>query len=278
MNILQIHDMVKFWIDEYQSPRQSDERIDQAIWSASKSIVDEKYDHSKQNHPNDSIERFQRVRDELYTLVNVTPNPYLAVTNNNVPAALIPEGYKYLLLLEAGISVDGGTGEPSDGWQVIFPVTTDQRRDFIRKNPYRKPKSSGMFELYYYWENINGFDLYVENDATGIIEVVKMTYLKEPVENFIGTTRAAGYTPSSNTPAIAKGDLVYDGDSYNRGDSFTISSGTTFAGEDALTGFTNSDLPITLHEEIAKKAAVFVLESVNLYEKAMQFKQDILSK
>ncbi len=276
MNILQLHDRVKFWIDEYGSPRQRPASIDGALWASSKAIVDEKYDHSKQNHNQDSVERFQRVRDELYTLVKATPigASAIAIANNVIAASEIPEDYKYLLLMEV-VALSSGTPDANTEWTICDPVTLDQKRDFLKRNPFRKPKNDGLFNRNYYEENISGFLLHSEISS---LNYAKMSYLKEPDETYIGVERVAGYSPVIGRSAIATGDVVYSGNSYRRGQMFTLAGATTFAGDDVLTDFTNTDIPITLHEEIAKKAASFILDKSNLFAKAAAFKQDILSK
>jgi len=276
MNILQLHDQVKFWIDEYGSPRQRLTDIDAAIWSAAKAIVEEKYDHSKQNHQEDSIERYQRIRDELFTLTMQTPlgASAIPVASNVIAASELPESYKYLLLLEV-VALSSGNPDASTEWTIFEVVTLDKKKDFIFKNPFRVPKNDGLFNRNYYEQNVTGFFLHTEIDS---LNYARISYLKEPVENYIGVERVAGYTPGSDTLAISTGDVTHSGTDYPRGDLFTITAATTFTGDNVITNFVNTDLPITLHEEIAKKAAYFILDRSNLFQKAAAFKQEILSK
>lgn len=276
MNILQLHDMVKFWIDEYGSPRQRPIDIDRALWASSKAIVEEKYDHTKQNHNEDSIERFQRVRDELYTIVKTTSLGSYAVTivNNVIAASKIPEAYKYLLLLEVTALVSGTPDEDTE-WQICESVSLDQKRDFLTRNPYRKPVSNAMYQRQYYEENVNGFLIH---SAVSDLNYAKISYLEEPSETFIGYERAPGWTSIANQTAIAMGDVIVNTTEYSRGSLFTLVAGDTFSGDNILTSSNNTNLPITLHEEIAKKAAHYILDRSNLFQKAAAFKQEILSK
>jgi len=243
MNILQLHDMVKFWIDEYGSPRQEDYQIDQALWSSAKAITEERYDHSKQNHMGDSIERTQRVRDELYTLVYKTPFTTpgnLSITDNLISADQFPEIYKYLLALEV-LAKPTGDPEAGDEWHLCESVPIDWKRDWLTRNPYRKPKT-GAFERQYYEQTIEGFRIHSDVPA---LNHARLTYMKEPEENYIGQDRIP-YVPTVDTPIISTGNITYLGDPYTRGDMLTIPAGGTWTGEKALVFFVDTDLQLTV--------------------------------
>ena len=83
MNIVQLHDRVRFWIDTVASTRFESDDLDQAINAAIVDITDEKYDQSRLNHRGDSFQRTQRVRDELSNLVKpLDTDGTLGLTNN----------------------------------------------------------------------------------------------------------------------------------------------------------------------------------------------------
>jgi hypothetical protein len=277
MNILKIHDMVKFWIDEYQSPRQEDAEIDSAIWSAAKQMTEERYDGSRLNHMGDTYDNSQRVRDELYTLVRKTSKLGLDAIDLNADFRMLisdlPDDYKYLLAFE--ITDDDATAavllEP---WRVVEAVPIDWKRDWLIRNPYRKPKATGPFTRDYYEQSATSFQIYTE----GVPERAFLEYLAEPVENFIGTEHSTSPSPSSTVEAIAASDdcTVY-GTPYAYGTQHQISSGSTITGTWQI-NIINTDLPDTLHDELAKKAAILLLERVDLVQKAQLFQQEIMGK
>jgi len=279
MNILKIHDLVKFWIDEYQSPRQEDDEIDAAIWSAAKQITEERYDASKINHPGDTVDNSQRVRDELHTLVQKTTkdgtDPFIIEPNDSYRIDMVdfPEAYKYLLALEITDEATPADVAAAD-WRIVEAVPIDWKRDWLKRNPYRKPKVTGPFTRDYYEQYATFMQLHTAGDP----QYAAITFLAEPVENYIGVERAAGFSVTSSDYVIALGDITYSGTDYVRGDLVYMAVTTTWTGDDILTNFVDTDLPDTLHEELAKKATIFLLERVDLAQKAQGYMQEIAGK
>lgn len=279
MNILKIHDLVKFWIDEYQSPRQEDTEIDAAIWSAAKQMTEERYDASRLNHMGDTVDNSQRVRDELHTLTRktdrVAQDAIEVDTDYRIDMADFPEDYKYLLALDISDSTKSGLDVIlDDEWRVTEAVPVDWKRDWLKRNPYRKPKATGPFTRDYYEQ----YTTYMQLHTAGDPQYARITYLAEPVENYIGVERAAGFSVGSSAFVIALGDITYSGTDYVRGELVYMAVATTWTGANILTNFVNTDLPDTLHEELAKKAAILLLERVDLPQKAQQFQQEIMAK
>ena len=69
MNIVQIHERTRFWLDFVGSPRYEVTDLDLGLNLAQNQIWKEKYDRTKLLHASESFESTQAVRDELRDFV-----------------------------------------------------------------------------------------------------------------------------------------------------------------------------------------------------------------
>jgi len=270
MNIVQLHDRVRFWIDTVASARFESSDIDQAINNAVREIADEKYDHSRLNHHGDSFQKTQRVRDELSDLViGLDTDGTLTLGNfaGHVLVSTFPATYKYLLAIALYV---GDTMYP------CWPLTYD-RKNIIEDNPFRRVQSTPKAKLYYI-EKASGIVIY-HPFATAAPTKVEIFYLKDPVDVFYGYEKGPSDTIGFNTPMICSlSPTDYDGTEYVSGTALTTDGVTDVITYGlAVVDFVDPDINGFLHEEVARKAAMGCLLSAGNLDKYKVLKAEILA-
>ena len=277
MNIVQLHDRVRFWVDTVSSARFESDDIDQSINNAVREIVDEKYDHSRLNHNKDTLQKTQRIRDELGGLIKngSTPGQFTmqnisdSVGGNYVRVAIefFPTDYKYLL----SIALFVGTTKYD-----VDPLTYD-RKTVVNKNPFRRVKS-GLFNKLYYIENETGILIY-HPFAFSAPTKVEIDYLSDPVDVFYGYEKLPADTIGLNTPFItALSPTSYDSTEYVSGTQMTTDGVTNAIDYGiAVVDFVNPVINGFLHEEIAKRAAAGCLLTSGNFEKYKVLKAETLA-
>jgi len=273
MNIVQLHERVRFWTDTVASARFESEDIDQAINNTIHEIVDEKYSHSRLNHRGDTFQSSQRVRDELSGLVKPLDTGgtlTLAKNEGNVRISTFPSDYKYLL----AISITVG-----DDTYNCWPLTHD-RENVIESNPFRRVRQYPNVKCYYI-EDTDGIKVlhpFSTNDPTK----VSIVYLAKPVDVFYGYEKEPLEDMGNLTPFIC----AFTPTTFT---SFDYISGTELETSTPIPGFTsisyglavvdfvNPSINGLLHEEIAKRAAANCLLSAGDFEKYKTFKAEVLA-
>jgi hypothetical protein len=270
MNIVQLHERVRFWIDTVASTRFESEDIDQAIINSTNEVVDEKYDHSRLNHRGDSFQRTQRVRDELSDITKELDTDGSLTLAQHTGYALIstfPEDYRFL----TGIAVFVGSLRYN-----CWPLTYD-RKNVIDSNPFRRVRS-GLFPKCYYIEsegNIKVYHPYLETAPTK----VEISYLANPIEVFYGYEKGPSDTIGYPIDCIASlSPTRYDSVDYKAGDTFTTNA--SFSNIDyglAVVDWINPNINGFLHEEISKRAAANCLLTAGNFEKYKALKAEVLA-
>ena len=277
MNIVQLHDRVRFWVDTVSSARFGSDDIDQSINNAIREIVDEKYDHSRPNHNKDTLQKTQRVRDELSNLVknddtdgtfsmqevsDPVGGNYVRVTVGSFPT-----DYKYLLSIAFFV---GATKYSVD------PLTYDQK-NVLNKNPYRRVKS-GLFNKLYYTENNTGILIYHPFQYAAGTKV-EIDYLSDHVDVFYGYEKLPADTIGLNTAFItALSPTSYDSTEYVSGTQMSTDGVTNAIDYGiAVVDFVNPVINGFLHEEIAKRAAAGCLLTSGNFEKYKTLKAETLA-
>jgi hypothetical protein len=266
MNIVQLHEQVRYWLDIVTFPRVSSTDIDNALNISTENLITEKYDQTRLNHRGDSFQRTQRIRDELKPLVkgdnwNIAT---LAIANAQFPA-----DYRYLLALK--IKDDVGV------YHNCYPMTYDEEF-IVSRNPFRKAKS-GAFERYYYNEYSEGIRLLIPVGVTlGTTDAAWVFYLANPAIIVYGVEYDSGHTFAEGNIVYAVTETVYDSVTYPIGSAITIVAGhLTITSGTVVFGYTNSNLPVSLHNEIAKMAAANICEITGAYEKSKTIKADLIA-
>jgi hypothetical protein len=272
MNIVQLHERVRFWTDTVGSARFELEDIDQAINNSSNEIIDEKYDASRLNHRGDSFQRSQRVRDELSNLVKpLDTDGTLTLTKNDgsVLVSTFPSDYRYLLAIS--ITVNSVTHN-------CWPLTYD-RKNVIESNPFRRVRQYPNVKCYYN-EDTNGINVY-HPFPTSDPEKVSIEYLATPAdvdygEEFVPTDNELFY--SGNLIAGATPTITLSGVTYKLGDVFSANGISTLISYGIIVAnYVNPGINKSLHEELAKRAAANCLLSAGDFEKYKTFKAEVLA-
>lgn len=265
MNIVELHERVRFWLDLVGSARIESSDIDNAINIAMNDIVDEKYLPLRQLNSGEFFQKTQRVRDELSNIVKQSDssNPG-AITFTNytgysvIPAASLPADYKYLL----AIATYSSTGTVYNCW----PITYD-RKNIVQDNPFRRVRMTPIVKQYY---NESSEGIRITNNITPAAAKAVIDYLSVPVQWKYGLEYGAGHNFINGEVIIVTSEsALYNGTTYLRGQEITIiapfiqlTSGT------ALSGYTNSNINKSLHEVIGRKASVIYLMTIKEFDKA----------
>ena len=270
MNIVQLHDRVRFWTDTVGSARFDADDIDQSINNTIKEIVDEKYDHSKLNHNQDSFQRTQRIRDELSNITKeLDTDGSLNMTNNDdhVLVDTFPDNYRFLL----AIALYVGSSKYN-----CWPLTYD-RKNTIDLNPYRRVRN-GIFTKCYYIEYDQGIKIYHPFSSSSPTKI-EIAYLSDPIDVSFGTEVGPSGVVGLNTPVIAsQTPTSYDGTEYKSGDEFTTNGVTdTIDYGNVVKDFTDPNINGFLHEEVAKRAAANCLLTAGDFDKYKAFKAEVLA-
>lgn len=269
MNIVQLHEKVRFWLDFVGSARFDSENIDTALNSATNMIQKEKYDKTKVNHNSETFERTQAVRDELREFVKFIDkdsSPSITLTNNPGYVAVtdLPDDYRYNLYMELFVGTQGYEVNP-------FHRNRKTKTD---KNPFRKVEDN-IFNRCYFKETESGIEIFHPFAETAPTNV-KIEYLKAPDEVYFGEEHTTGGGTLEAAIATITPTKV-DGTEYKIGDEFVTASPIVYSYGSYTQRFTNPELNSVLHEELALRAAINCLISAGYKEKAGLLKAEIQS-
>lgn len=257
MNVVQLHERVRFWLDTVGSARFEPFDIDNAVNAAMNDIVDQKYQSSRVAGRGDSFQRSQKLRDELSSIVKaVQINTTGSVSPALAPKASFPADYKYL----AAISVFNGNT------YNCWPLTYD-RLNVIQANPYRRPRQV-PFAKQYYVESETGISIHHSLSANPTS--VTIHYISQPIQWAYGIDYTSSKSFVAGNVVIASSEsVVYNGATYLRGTAITIVTGhENITSGTVVYDYTNSNINLPLHEEIARKAATFALISIKEFDKS----------
>lgn len=267
MNIVQMHEQVRFWLDTVNSPRHESTEIDLAINLTTDAIIVEKYDNSRALNYRDAFQKTQKVRDQLGKIVErwTNENGKLTITNplpdRPGESSVIMEEYglfRHLLLLEV---VNDLTK------YVCFPLDYD-KKGVIERNPFRRPRIGIWPKIYHTEESGNLTIVHPENF---VFQKAFAYVLRQFVPVFYGNEIFVPFG-NLNTPGeeiiSTSNDTMYDGLPYRIGEVITVLGGVTNLGAGSVVrNFVNCELNITLHEEISRRSAVQILRSTGQTEK-----------
>ena len=259
-----MHENVRFWLDTIRSPRQESEEIDKAIDIASDKIVDEKYTYASTFHTRDSFQKTQKVRDQLSILVKrlsqskgglTIPVPSTLGESHLVLAN--PEQYRHLL----DIAVFSGSTR-----YVCWPVDLNHR-NLLDRNPFRKTRTGAFPKFYFSEEEGKILVIHPEDIALNDAEIFILKYQRKAKYGFEADETYGGFGAGKQI-IVAEHGTVYSGNEYSIGDLITIGGGiTNITSGKVVYDFVNSELSVTLHEEITRRAAIEILRSTGQAEK-----------
>jgi hypothetical protein len=263
MNVVELHERVRFWTDIVQSARFEASDIDHALNTAMNDIVEQKY-YSTKKGKGDSFQRTQKIRDELQSLVKVkvfeTTAPADILVNFSgysiIDYSLYPTDYKYLLC----ISIFKDLTQYN-----CWPISYDRVNSFPL-NPYRRVRLS-PFPKAYYNEGSEGIRI---THAITSPTKAEYYYLAQAIQWYYGEeyTSTDIFTDLQNF-IVTSDTAEYDGVVYKRGTTveavdpvLNLTSGT------AVVNFVNSDINTNLHEMIARQAAINLMITIQKFDQA----------
>jgi hypothetical protein len=260
MNIVELHERVKFWTDLVQSARFEASDIDNALNAAMNDIVEQKY-YSTKRGKGDSFQRTQKIRDELRTLVTEFDTDTGNVLDNHtgysiIPYTSYPVDYKYLLCIKI---VKGSTD------YNCWPLSYDRVNSFP-SNPFRRARLT-PFPKAYYNEGAEGIRI---THAITAPDRAIYYYLKQATQWAYGIEYTFTHSFTNGQQFIVTSEsAVYNGVTYLRGTavsaappSLNLTSGT------AVAFHVNSDVNTNLHEMIARQAAVNLMITIQKFDQA----------
>lgn len=254
MDVVQMHNRIEFYIDKSKSPRfQSSFHYDQSLNIAQDALIQDKYDNIKQ-HKEYAFQVFQKVRDDLRTIVknvNITPVGNLIV---------YPPDYLY----EVGLAVTIGGVQYSSS-SITYNQVNIQDNNSFTEQAVDEPT---------HIEDQNGITV-MFGTSNAVFSSAKLSYISIP-------------------PVIAKGEVnitqgpfvLVVGQTYYvtvAGVTTTINGvpGTTvpintdfvaevssFTGAGTVIQIVNCILPSSCHEELCKRASQILVMTVDAVNKS----------
>lgn len=248
MNAIALKERIDFYLDRSRTSRFPFNTYNLAVREAQMQYFDFFKDDSK------------GVRECLYTLkMDVTPTMTVLQTTPNYIVNHIdyPADYHYFQVMN--IFVDGVLAE-------VTPTDDDQLNRQLQ-NTYTAPTNKYIFQR----EDATGWKVYRGTTGTPTCE---LTYLKAPSNFYIGNESdlieegTGVLTAFTSYTAVEQSE--YNGVSYNPADVFTTNSNIDLtSGQVILTSIlVDSNLPETVHEDLAKKVASLMSGSISDFNKA----------
>jgi len=255
MNAVQMNYAVTFYTNRTYSGRYFNIEINKAVNDAMMKKIDMITDTAKQNQLN-GIDRIQKFRDELYTLMKTSATGVTAVgTINDIITeehVLFPADYQTFAALT--LTIAGNT--------TYARFTTYGELGPLLQCSFRKPNNKKPSCL----EDATGLKIY--RGIGGTTSAVKLDYIKQPLDFNMGLDSqliSAGAGVLTNTTSyIAVEESVHNGVTYAEGTQFTSANTNLTSGVVILTANTTPcELPVKCHDEIAKMAAEILLGSAS---------------
>lgn len=257
MNALEMRKAVLFHLNRSQSPRFNNDRITTALQIAEEDKISQTADRYKlaiRKQSSDSLEVVQKIKDELQTIVKITP--IVIDASREFP---LPNDYYYDMGLEVLIN---------DVWKNVFPTSTNEKLGGS-ENIYER---ASLTDMYY-----NIFDgkghLYNGEEGVNTYVTARMTYVRKIKPVFIDDEINAipQNTPDlvvNSTYGVFTGSLTYNGVTYVKNESFVAVVGfLQFTGSGTALLIRNSELSYQSHKSLSKKAAASLAGVVENFDK-----------
>lgn len=205
------------------------------------------------------IDRLQKYRDELYTLIktSATAATNIGTYNTDVYINHVDYPADYQTFAALTLTVGGNT--------TYGRETTYNKRGPLLECSFRKPTNKKP----YFLEDATGILIYKGDSST--ITSSKLDYIKQPTAFNMGLESQyidAGAGVLTNATAyIATEESVHNSITYQPGDAFTSANTNLTSGQVVLAANTTTiELPEKCHDQIAKMAAEILLGVVSSFE------------
>lgn len=256
MNIIQMREKIMSYLDVTSVRFQFSEYEDN-IMTAENQIINDRIDNIKKlkQQKTYSFQSIQRIRDELYTLV--VSNTAIVPTGSLIPIGSYPADLRFVLGVKPVIN---GTRYIADS------LSYNEERE-VEMNPYKKPQLIEPYRVYYIE---SGTGLTILFGSSGTFTNSYIDYIKSPVRVNMGTRHTSSTIFTIGNVLIATEPTVYNSVTYDPGETITIVAGfLSITSGEVVFGYTNSDLPEVLHEEICKITAGLMGKTIEAYQKGM---------
>lgn len=258
MNVIKFYNSISLYINETHTSRFFFEEINRAVNDSIKKKIDRIADAVK----NDSgIDRIQKFRDELYTLMSSSVRTVINNTtiNDNVKEDHVTFPADYRTFARLSLLIDNSTTYARDTtYGQLGPLLECSFRVPSNKKPYFLEDSTGLL---------------IYRGTSSTISNATLYYVKSPAEFNMGTeSQIINYGTAVltiNTTYIAFEVSVYNGITYKQGAEFTTNGVLTDLTSGAVilkSNTTTCDLPEKCHPEIAKMAAEILLGTVSAFD------------
>ncbi len=268
MNAIQVGYAIDLYTNLTHTSRFYNIEKNKAVYDAMLKKIYSITDTAKINQLN-GIDRIQKFRDELYTLLktSTTAPTNAGAYNDNVYInhVLYPTDYQTFAALTLTVS----------NYTTYARETDYNRRGPLLECSFRKPNNKKP----YFLEDSTGLLIY-KGDSTSISSC-KLDYIKRPVAFNMGLEsqyiNAGAGVLSNATSYIATEESVHNGVTYSPGTQFTSANTNLTSGQVVLASNTTTiELPEKCHEEIAKMAAEILLGVVSAFENSAYVEKEAM--
>ena len=260
MNAIQIGYAIDFYTNLTHTSRFYNIEKNKAVNDAIMKKIDSITDTINANQLT-GIDRIQKYRDELYTLLKTssTAPTNVGAYNDDVYINHVNYPTDYQTFAALTLTVGGRT-------------TYGRETDYNRRGPllecsFRKPTNKKP----YFLEDSTGLLIYKGDSTT--ISSCKLDYIKQPVDFNMGLdsqyiSAGAGVLVNA-TSYIAVEESVHNSITYQPGAQFTTANTNLTSGQVVLASNTTTvELPEKCHDQIAKMAAEILLGVVSAFDNA----------
>lgn len=263
MNFVQTKQRIDFYNDLTRNARFFFNEYSMAV----NDVVNEYIKEQAGDENNRDVKSFQwnqRIRDNLYTLIkNTSPavTQGAAVTNryfSSTPSSIvIPPDYDTLISISCLIN----------SLTVYAKPTTYNEQGPLLEDSFKYPTNKRV----YYNEAPNNAGITIWRGATGTLTSCSFTYLRFPVNYSCG--QESDIVTSGNLTNLAAyyatETTVYNLTTYQVGDAIVGTGAALTSGAVILASAgTPIDLPLSVHEDICKRASARMLLTIAQYEGA----------
>ncbi len=252
---------MQFWIDRVRAPRFNiTDHYVPALNIAMKDFINDRYDNLKDPNGKVTFEAIERVRDELYTLIkeaNLVPTLSVITTQ--------PADYMY----EIGMRVN------IDGVLYTSRQLTYNELDDVElgSNAFTAPaKKEGS--VYHVKTSIGFRHIYGVPGTTGM-QLARLRYLMQPPEIVRSETVLQGggniLTIGQLYLVLPGGTVTNNGNTFQPGQYF-VAQAQNIVGFGSVVLIVDCILPVNTHEEICKRAANILTNTIDDYTKMQTLK------
>lgn len=252
MNPIQFYYAIGVYTNLTQATRFTFQEINKAVNDSIMNKLDSIIDSDKPSGAIFGLDRIQKFRDELYTLIKTsTTVPTVTTTINDIITVNhinYPIDYQSFAALSC--TIDGNTTYGRDtNYSEIGPILNDSFRKPNNKKPY-------------FLEDATGLKLY--RGIGGTFSSASLTYIKIPATFYMGNETdlidaGTGVLVSSRSYTAVE-ESVHNGIVYITGAQFVSVNTNLTSGQVIPTSvLVDCDLPQKTHDELAKMAASVLL-------------------